>query len=63
MDWGSVFCPSPIDLVLGMLNSLDSSALFFACSDGSFVSVVGSKLFRPIVVRKMVFKQQHNSIS
>ena len=59
-----------------MLNSLDSSALFFANSDGtninSFVSVVGSTLFRPILVRKMVSKQrqrnyqplhQHNSIS
>ena len=59
-----------------MPNGLESSALFFANFDGtninSFVSMVGSTLFRPIVVRKMVFKQlqrnyqplhQHNSIS
>ena len=49
-----------------MINSLDSSALFFTDSDiatiNSFVPVVSSTPFRPIVAGKRVFKQQHKKI-
>jgi len=53
--------------VLGMFNSLDSSALFFTDSDSAttnyFVSVVSSTLFQPKLVGKMVFKRQHQQLS